>query len=344
MSLEEAKKLINKKLGGNIFQSFANTAELDCYSTGDLMLDYVCGRGFPKGRLIEISGAASSGKTTLAVLAAAECQKQGGRVLFLDYELSFHPLYAEALGLNIKDDSKFIYATPPSIEDGAEIIRTLAEENAIDFIILDSIASAPAKKETEGDMGVAQIGIHARTISQVIKQLTPIINEHNICLVVINQLRKNIGVMGYGGPTETTPGGEALRFYASLRLRTTISGQIKKDIKNALTGEVEPAVVGNNIKIQAIKNKVANPFRKAEIVFYFGKGIDASAGLLKIAKGQKLCTQSGAYYDFGTFGKVQGENKAIELIKTNVELTKAIQDALLKQEIIPVAEDEEIAN
>ena len=286
-------------------------------STGSLGLDLALGiGGFPKGRVVEIYGPESSGKTTLAIHAMAEAQKAGGIAAFIDAEHAFDRFYAENLGVNIDE---LIIAQPDSGEQALEITDNLIRSGAVDIIIIDSVAALTPKSEIEGEMGDSKMGLHARLMSQALRKLTASIAKTGCTCIFINQLREKIGVM-FGNP-ETTTGGNALKFYASVRLDIRRSTQIK-DGDN---------VIGNRTRVKVVKNKVAPPFRKAEFDIMYGEGISKLGEIIDLGVEYNVVKKSGSWFSYGETKLGQGRDAVKRLLSDNQELAEEIEAKIVEQ-------------
>ncbi len=285
-------------------------------STGSLSLDMALGvGGFPRGRVIEIYGPESSGKTTLAIHAIAEAQKSGGIAAFIDAEHAFDRFYAEKLGVDIEN---LLISQPDNGEQALEIADQLIRSSAIDIIVVDSVAALTPKAEIEGEMGDSRMGLQARLMSQALRKLTSSINKTNTCCIFINQLREKIGVM-FGNP-ETTTGGNALKFYASLRLDIRRAAQIKD-------GE---DVIGNHTRVKVVKNKVAPPFKKAEFDIMYGEGISKVGEILDLGVDLEIIKKSGSWFSYGDTKLGQGREAVKNVIKDNPELMDEIEQKIIK--------------
>ncbi len=288
--------------------------EIDAISSGSLGLDIALGiGGYPKGRIIEIYGPESSGKTTLTLHAIAEVQKTGGIAAFIDAEHAFDRFYAAKLGVNIDE---LIISQPDNGEQALEIAENLIRSGAVDIIVVDSVAALTPKSEIEGDMGDSKMGLHARLMSQALRKLTGTISKTNCTVFFINQLRDKIGVM-FGSP-ETTTGGNALKFYASVRLDIRKSTQIK-DGEN---------VIGNRTKVKVIKNKVAPPFRTAEFDVMYGEGISKTGEILDLAVEYDIVKKSGSWFSYGDTKLGQGRDAVKGVIKDNPELQEELEERI----------------
>ena len=285
--------------------------EVSAISSGSLALDLALGvGGYPKGRIIEIFGPESSGKTTLAIHAIAEAQKAGGIAAIVDAEHAFDPYYAKNLGVNIDE---LLISQPDNGEQALEIVDNLVRSGAIDIVVIDSVAALTPKAELEGEMGDSKMGLQARLMSQALRKLTANISKTKTCCVFINQLREKIGVM-FGNP-ETTTGGNALKFYASVRLDIRRIGQVKD-------GE---EVQGNNVRVKVVKNKVAPPFRKAEFDIMYGEGISKSGEIIDLGVLHNIIKKSGSWFSYGETKLGQGRDSVRALIADNPELSAEIE-------------------
>ncbi len=302
--------------------------EVETIPTGSLSLDIALGvNGFAKGRVIEIYGPESSGKTTLAIHAIAECQRQGGIAAFIDAEHAFDRFYAEALGVDVEN---LLISQPDNGEQALEITENLIRSGAIDIIVIDSVAALVPRSEIEGEMGDSKMGLQARLMSQAMRKLTGVIGSTNSCCIFINQLREKIGVM-FGNP-ETTTGGNALKFYASMRLDIRRSGSAIKD--------KEGNVVGNHVKVKVVKNKLAPPFRIAEFDITYGKGISKTGEIVDLGVDHDIIQKSGSWYSYDGAKIAQGREAAKRFFEDNpdaaLEVETKIKNAILGN---PEAED-----
>jgi len=285
-------------------------------SSGSISLDVALGvGGYPKGRVVEIYGPESSGKTTLAIHAIAEAQKAGGIAAIIDAEHAFDPYYAKKLGVNIEE---LLISQPDNGEQALEIVDNLVRSGAIDIIVIDSVAALTPKAELEGEMGDSRMGLQARLMSQALRKLTANISKTKTCCIFINQLREKIGVM-FGNP-ETTTGGNALKFYASVRLDIRRIGQIKE-------GE---EVLGNNVRVKVVKNKVAPPFRKAEFDILYGEGISKSGEIIDLSVQFNIVKKSGSWFSYGETKLGQGRETVRSLIVDNPELANELEIKILE--------------
>ena len=309
-ALQAAMAKIEKDFGkGSIMKMGDEKIEnVEVIPTGSIGLNAALGvGGYPKGRIIEIYGPESSGKTTLAIHAIAECQKAGGVAAFIDAEHAFDRFYAEKLGVDIDN---LLISQPDNGEQALEIADQLIRSSAVDILVVDSVAALTPKKEIEGDMGDSAVGLHARLMSQALRKLTGTIAKTKTTCIFINQLREKIGVM-FGNP-ETTTGGNALKFYASVRLDIRKSQAIKD-------GET---VLGNKVKVKVVKNKVAPPFRKAEFEIMFGEGISKIGEIVDLGVEYEIIKKSGSWFSYGDTKLGQGNEAVKEMLKDNPELAE----------------------
>ena len=321
-SLKETLKEIEKMFGkGSIMKLGDREAvDVDVIPSGSLLLDEALGvGGYPKGRIIEIYGPESSGKTTLALHAIAECQKQGGRAAFVDAEHAIDPIYAKNLGVNIDE---LILSQPDSGEQALEIAEMLANSGAINLIIVDSVAALVPQAELDGEMSDNSVGLQARLMSKAMRKLAGVLNKKECAIIFINQLREKVGVM-YGNP-ETTSGGRALKFYASIRI----------DIRRTEAIKQGNDVIGNTVKVKIVKNKVSPPFKSCELDIIYGKGISKQGEILDLAVEMGLIKKSGAWFEYKGNKIAQGREAAKEYLAVNEdvakELTEQIKSGVLK--------------
>ena len=308
---------IDKDYGKGTIMRMGDNAVVDMavISTGSIALDYALGvGGLPKGRVIEVYGPESSGKTTLAIHAIAEAQKNGGIAAFIDAEHAFDRFYAGNLGV---DTDNLLISQPDNGEQALEITDHLVRSGAVDIIVVDSVAALTPKAEIEGDMGDSRMGLQARLMSQALRKLTSSINKTNTTVIFINQLREKIGVM-FGNP-ETTTGGNALKFYASVRLDIRRIGQIK----------VGDEVVGNKTRVKVVKNKVAPPFRKAEFEIMFGEGISQLGEVIDLGVEYDIIKKSGSWFSYGESKLGQGRDSVKSILKDNIELREEIHNKIV---------------
>ena len=324
-ALEAARLQIEKQYGAGSLMKLgtkADTAGFDVVPSGSILLDEALGiGGYPRGRIIEMYGPESSGKTTLALHAIAEAQKLGGIAAFIDAEHALDPQYAKSLGVNIDD---LWVSQPDTGEQALEIAEDLIRSGAVDIIVIDSVAALTPQAEIEGEMGDSHMGLQARLMSQALRKLTAIIGKSNAILVFINQIRMKIGVM-FGNP-ETTTGGNALKFYSSVRL------EIRRI--ESIEGKGDEDAMGNRVRVKVVKNKVAPPFRKVELDIYFGKGVSASASLLDSAVKHGLIEKRGAWYSAGEDKIGQGKENAVQFLETNKDFAANIEKKL-RTELFP---------
>ncbi|MBI9100813.1 MAG: recombinase RecA [Spirochaetales bacterium] len=318
-ALEAAKLQIEKQFGKGSLMKLGDSPrmEIESIPSGSILLDVALGvGGYPKGRIIEIYGPESSGKTTLALHAIAEAQKKGGIAAFIDAEHALDPTYAKALGVNT--DELWV-SQPDTGEQALEITESLVRSGAVDIIVVDSVAALTPQAEIEGDMGDSHMGLQARLMSQALRKLTGIISKSGASLIFINQIRMKIGVM-FGNP-ETTTGGNALKFYCSVRLEVRRIETISKGTEDA---------IGNKVRVKVVKNKVAPPFRKVEMEIMFGKGISASGSLLDAALLNNLIQKSGSWYSYGEDRIGQGRENAKLFLENNPDIFKDLDEKIRK--------------
>ena len=315
-ALDAAISQIEKQYGKGSVMKLGEGAniQVETVPTGSISLDIALGQGgFPKGRIIEIYGPESSGKTTLALHAVAEVQKAGGIAGFIDAEHALDPKYAKAIGVNIDD---LYISQPDNGEQALEITETMVRSGAMDIIVVDSVAALVPKAEIDGDMGDSHVGLHARLMSQAMRKLTGIVAKTNCVVIFINQLREKVGVM-FGNP-ETTTGGRALKFYASVRI----------DVRRIEALKANGEVIGNRTRAKIVKNKVAPPFREAEFDIMFGEGISREGDILDVATNLDIVQKSGAWYAYLGEKIGQGRENAKIFLKENPEVREEIADAI----------------
>ncbi|RUM60559.1 MAG: recombinase RecA [Persephonella sp.] len=316
--LESTLAQIEKKFGKGSIMKFSSEAvnTVDTIPSGSISLDIATGiGGIPRGRITEIYGPESSGKTTLTLHIIAEAQKRGGKAVFIDAEHAFDPKYAKAIGVKLED---LIISQPDYGEQALEIAETLIRSGVIDVVVIDSVAALVPKAELEGDLEDFNVGLHARLMSKAMRVLKGVVNKSNTALILINQIREKVGVM-FGNP-ETTTGGRAIKFFADMRLEVR-----KKDIKDA--GEK----VGNRVKVKVVKNKLAPPFKEAEFDVIYGKGISKEGELLDLGTELGIINKSGAWYSYGDIKLGQGKEKAREFLMQNKELAEEIERQIKEQ-------------
>ena len=315
-ALQAAMAKIEKDFGKGSVMKMGDIGieNVDIIPTGSLALNAALGvGGYPRGRIVEIYGPESSGKTTLAIHAIAEAQKAGGVAAFIDAEHAFDRFYAEKLGVNVNE---LIISQPDNGEQALEIADQLIRSSAIDILIVDSVAALTPKAEIEGDMGDNRVGLQARLMSQALRKLTATISKTNTCCIFINQLREKIGVM-FGNP-ETTTGGNALKFYSSVRL----------DIRRVTTLKDGDTPIGNQVRVKVVKNKVAPPFRKAEFEITFGEGISKAGEVVDLGVQYGIIKKSGSWFSYGESRLGQGRDAVKKIIKDNPELCEEIENQI----------------
>lgn len=315
-ALDMALRQIEKQFGkGSIMKMGENeTPKIATIPSGSLALDVALGiGGYPKGRVVEIYGPESSGKTTVALHAIAEAQKQGGQAAFIDAEHALDPVYAKALGVNIDE---LLLSQPDTGEQALEIAEALVRSGAVDIIVIDSVAALVPKAEIEGEMGDSHVGLQARLMSQALRKLSGAINKSKATAIFINQIREKVGVM-FGNP-ETTPGGRALKFYSSVRL----------EVRRAETLKIGNDAVGNKARIKVVKNKVAPPFKQAEVDIMYGEGISKEGEVLDIGSDLDIVQKSGAWYSYNGDRLGQGRENAKQYLKENTGALEEIQQAI----------------
>ena len=311
--LKSAMAQLEKKFGEGtvMFMGENRHMDIECISTGSLMLDLALGiGGLPRGRIIEIYGTESSGKTTISLQAVAEAQKAGGMAAFIDVEHALDPVYARKLGVDVDN---LLVSQPDTGEQALEIIETLVRSGAIDIIVLDSVAAMTTKAEIDGDMGDAHVGVQARLMSQAMRKLTAVISNTNTVAIFINQIREKIGVM-YGNP-ETTPGGRALKFYSSVRIEVRRGEPIKDG------GEI----IGNRTKCKVVKNKVAPPFKTAEFDILYGQGVSKMGEIVDTAVEFNIVKKSGSWFSYNDMKIGQGRDKVLDYLKNNADICAEIE-------------------
>ena len=311
-ALEEVMAEIEKQFGKGAIMKLGDEShmEIETISTGSLSLDVALGvGGFPKGRIIEVYGPESSGKTTIALQAVAEVQKTGGRAAFIDAEHALDPVYAKALGVDINE---LLLSQPDTGEQALEICEALVRSNAVQIVVIDSVAALVPQAEIEGEMGDNHVGLQARLMSQALRKLTGIINKTNTIAIFINQLREKVGVM-FGNP-ETTTGGRALKFYASIRLDVRRGEQIK----------MGDSVIGNRTTVKVVKNKMAPPFKSATVDMMYGEGISYEGELIDLASDIDIINKSGAWYSYNGEKIGQGKENTKIFLRNNPDIAAEI--------------------
>jgi len=317
-ALQAAMAKIEKDFGKGAIMKMGDekVENVEVIPTGSIGLNAALGvGGYPKGRIIEIYGPESSGKTTLAIHAIAECQKAGGVAAFIDAEHAFDRFYAEKLGVDIDN---LLISQPDNGEQALEIADQLIRSSAVDLLIVDSVAALTPKKEIEGDMGDSAVGLHARLMSQALRKLTGTIAKTKTTCIFINQLREKIGVM-FGNP-ETTTGGNALKFYASVRL----------DIRKSQSVKDGDTILGNQVKVKVVKNKVAPPFRKAEFEIMFGEGISKIGEIVDLGTEYEIIKKSGSWFSYGDTKLGQGRDAVKDMLKDNPELCDELEAKIME--------------
>ena len=331
-ALSAALSQIEKQFGkGSVMRMGDRVVEpVEAIPTGSLMLDIALGiGGLPKGRVIEIYGPESSGKTTLTLQAIAECQKMGGTAAFIDAEHALDPIYAAKLGVNVDD---LLLSQPDTGEQALEIADMLVRSGSVDVVVIDSVAALVPKAEIEGEMGDSLPGLHARLMSQALRKLTANINRTNTLVIFINQIRMKIGVM-FGSP-ETTTGGNALKFYASVRLDIRRIGGIKKGDE----------VIGNETRVKVVKNKVSPPFREAIFDILYGEGISREGEIIELGVAHKLVDKSGSWYAYNGEKIGQGKDNTREFLKANPAIAHEIEEKIRAAVNVPSAKPADAAS
>ncbi len=327
-ALDAALSQIDRQFGkGSVMRmGDAGITQIDSISTGSLGLDVALGiGGLPKGRVVEIYGPESSGKTTLTLQVIAEAQKAGGTAAFIDAEHALDPVYAEKLGVNVDD---LLVSQPDTGEQALEITDMLVRSGAVDVLVIDSVAALTPKAEIDGDMGDSHMGLQARLMSQALRKLTSIIKRSNTLVIFINQLRMKIGVM-FGNP-ETTTGGNALKFYASVRLDIRRIGAIKKGDE----------ILGNETRVKVVKNKVAPPFKQAEFDILYGEGISKMGEIISIGVKQGLIDKAGAWYSYNGEKIGQGKEKVRQYLQENPDIANEVESKI-RAELLPSNDSDE---
>lgn len=328
-ALESALKQIEKQYGAGAVMRLGENRHLniDAISTGSLTLDLATGiGGLPKGRIVEIYGPESSGKTTLALHCIAECQKQGGVAAFVDAEHALDPIYAGNLGVDI---DSLLVSQPDYGEQALEITEQLVRSGAVDIIVVDSVAALVPRTEIDGEMGDSHVGLHARLMSQAMRKLTGAINKSNCLIIFINQLREKVGVV-YGNP-EVTTGGRALKFYSSMRIDVR-----KADAIKAAGSEV----IGTRTKVKIVKNKLAPPFKQAEFDIMYGRGISKSGEILDLAAEYDIIKKSGSWFSYGDERLGQGRDKVKDIIENDPEFAEKLENQIKEK----IKEQQESSN
>tara|TARA_B100000029_G_scaffold135574_1_gene130037 strand:+ start:354 stop:1358 length:1005 start_codon:yes stop_codon:yes gene_type:complete len=317
-ALDQAIGQIDKQFGqGSIVRLGSENSNLkvEAISTGSINLDLALGvQGVPKGRITEIFGAESSGKSTLSYHVIASCQKSSGVAAYIDTEHALDPGYAKRCGVNLND---LLVSQPNGGEEALEICEYLVRSGAVDLVVVDSVAALVPKAELEGDMGDSHVGLQARLMSQALRKLTPVISSSNCAVIFINQLREKIGVM-FGNP-ETTPGGRALKFYSSLRI----------DLRRIETIKIGTEAVGNKVRARIVKNKVAPPFKTAEFEIVYNHGISRESDIIQLGVENEIITKSGSFYSYGETKLGQGKEAVKQFLKDNDKMSKEIESKVI---------------
>lgn len=327
-ALDNALKKIEKNFGKGSIMRMGDAADtqIAIISSGSLAIDEALGvGGYPRGRIIEMYGPESSGKTTVALHAVAEVQKQGGTAAYIDAENALDPQYAEALGVDIDN---LLLSQPDTGEQGLEIADALIASGAVDIVVVDSVAALVPRAEIEGEMGDTHVGLQARLMSQALRKLSGEINKTKTIAIFINQIREKVGVM-FGNP-ETTPGGRALKFYSTIRMEIRRGEQLKNGTD----------VIGNRAKIKVVKNKVAPPFKRAEVDIMYGTGISKTGELLDMAVDKDLVKKSGAWYSYGSDRIGQGRENAKKWLEDHPEQMQVLMTKVREAYNMPVSEEE----
>ena len=312
-ALEEALKLIKKQYGQGAIMKLGDrvSVKVDAISSGSLLLDAALGiGGYPKGRVIEIYGPESSGKTTVALHAIASAQKKGGRAAFIDAEHAIDPEYAKRLGVNVDE---LILSQPDSGEQAMEIVEILIKSQSVDLVVVDSVAALVPQAELDGEMSDAQVGAQARLMSKALRKITGLLNKSECSIIFINQLREKVGIM-FGNP-ETTPGGRALKFYSTIRL----------DVRKGEAIKNGSDIVGNVVNVKVVKNKVASPFKTASVDLIYGLGINHEGEVLDLASNNEVVKKSGAWYDYNGERIGQGREAAKKYLMENPTVLEEIE-------------------
>jgi recombination protein RecA len=318
-AIELALAQIEKNFGKGAIMKMGEIGanSIETIPTGSVSLDVALGGGVPKGRIVEIFGPESSGKTTLSLHILAEAQKKGGTVAFIDAEHALDPEYAKKIGVNVDD---LILSQPDSGEQALEIVETLVRSNALDVVVVDSVAALTPRAEIDGDMGDSHMGLQARLMSQALRKLTAIVSKSNTTVIFLNQLRMKIGIV-FGNP-ETTPGGQALKFYSSVRMDIRAAGKIQEP------GSIEKELVGNKVRVKIVKNKVAPPFKIAEFDIMYNEGISFEGDLLDLSSKYNITRKAGAFYSYKETKLGQGRENSKAFLRENKKVSEAIQKDL----------------
>ena len=329
-ALDRALSQIEKNFGKGAIMKMdgVNPLAIEGIPTGSLGLDIALGgKGIPRGRIVEVFGPESSGKTTLCLHVVAEAQKMGGVAAFVDAEHALDPTWAKRLGVSLRE---LLVSQPDTGEQALEIVELLVRSNAVDVIVVDSVAALIPKAEIEGEMGDASMGMQARLMSQAMRKLTGAVSKRKTLVIFINQIREKIGVM-FGNP-ETTTGGRALKFYSSVRI----------DIRRINTIKEGEVAIGNHVRAKVVKNKIAPPFREAEFDILFDSGISYEGDLLDIAVADNIIEKSGAWFSYGPARMGQGREQARQFLKDNPDATKEIREKILAKRLVPPLPDKPV--
>lgn len=323
LTIEQIEKSFGKGAVMRMNESGDNLAKIQSISTGSMGLDIALGiGGVPRGRIVEIFGAESAGKSTLALSCLAEAQKNGGQAAYIDVEHAMDPSYAQKIGVNNKE---LLISQPNSAEEALEITDHLVASGALDIIVIDSVAALVPRAELEGEMGDYHIGAQARLMSQALRKLTATVHKTNTTCIFINQLREKVGVI-FGSP-EVTPGGRALKFYSSVRI----------DLRRSESIKIGEELIGNKVRVRVVKNKVAPPFKKAEIEILYNEGISKESEIIDLAVIKNIIEKSGSFYSFEGERLGQGRESVRKFLKNNPVISKKIEDLILN----PVIENED---
>jgi recombination protein RecA len=329
LALEQIEKNFGK--GSIMKMGEATHASIETIPTGSLSLDLALGGGVPRGRVVEIFGPESSGKTTLSLHIVAEAQKNGGVCAFVDAEHALDPVYAKKIGVDVEN---LLLSQPDSGEQGLEIVDTLVRSNSLDVIVIDSVAALTPRAEIEGDMGDSHMGLHARLMSQALRKLTAAVSKSRTTVIFLNQIRMKIGIM-FGNP-ETTTGGQALKFYTSVRMDIRRIGKIEGNEADGKT------LIGSKTRVKVVKNKIAPPFKTAEFDIMFDHGISTEGELVDLSEKYNITRKSGAFYSYGDTKLGQGRENVKDFLKSNKKITKelekAIKDEFIKRANLEVVE------
>ena len=326
LTIEQIEKSFGKGAVMRMNESGDNLAKIQSISTGSMGLDIALGiGGVPRGRIVEIFGAESAGKSTLALSCLAEAQKNGGQAAYIDVEHAMDPSYAQKIGVNNKE---LLISQPNSAEEALEITDHLVASGALDIIVIDSVAALVPRAELEGEMGDYHIGAQARLMSQALRKLTATVHKTNTTCIFINQLREKVGVI-FGSP-EVTPGGRALKFYSSVRI----------DLRRSESIKIGEELIGNKVRVRVVKNKVAPPFKKAEIEILYNEGISKESEILDLGVIKNIIEKSGSFYSFEGERLGQGRESVRKFLKNNPDISKKIEDLILN----PIIENEETEN